>query len=833
METMTPDILNFASMSLGQSPLIRLWDSIWPYMVMLLGFSFIVFVHELGHFLVAKWAGVRVERFAIGFGRELFGFTSGETRYSFNILPLGGYVKMLGQEDFDDKSEELKFKDDPRSFINKPVGHRMAIVSAGVVMNIILACILFMIVFLVGKTDPAPRIAIVEPDSPAEEAGIMPGDLVTAMNGHRVLTFKDVLMNVFLAPPHEPIQFEIERNGEAIPPIYVLPEKRRPEGTRGGSRLMVGIGPGNTSEIVWLPPGLDQTKEDLPHVGDRIVEVDGIAVDDNNVNSLLSLLGHGEGQVVVERPESKKPGAPRRRVSVNMPTLFSLYPADPMDKSTASVLGLRPLMRFAVIQPQGRAAMAGIEIGDTILAWDDQPYPDVAFIAASVRDQAEHDIAFTVQSRDGSLRTGFVRPKRENKGRGTIAAIVKPMDPDIVTPDGPRAIVYEVREGGVAAEAGLRQGDRILECNGVERPISSAVNRLARSLDRKPFTLKVESADGTRRTVFLKPAAPGVIAAAYSMIAEDVLIVGESVANVSGKSTPASEANIPRGAEILSVDDQEVRTWTELISAFRKHSGTVVPLKFQSSRMGVETVDFRIPASLRTLLNLGPEARIVSIDGKKSVEVETQRGKKSVAAYYHFGTKALLKGLVGQQRVPIQFRANPLAKASTAYLDITEDMVDPWVARIAFTPNVGFAEETTLVKGQSAWDAVGIGFHQTYYVVIQVYQTIKRMVYSRSVGVENISGPLGIVSIGGQIARMGWVDTFFFMAMISANLAVINFLPLPIVDGGLMVFLIIEKIKGSPVSLRVQVATQMIGLALIISCFLFVTYNDAIRLWGS
>jgi regulator of sigma E protease len=95
-----------------------------------------------------------------------------------------------------------------------------------------------------------------------------------------------------------------------------------------------------------------------------------------------------------------------------------------------------------------------------------------------------------------------------------------------------------------------------------------------------------------------------------------------------------------------------------------------------------------------------------------------------------------------------------------------------------------------------------------------------------------MSGPLGIINLGGQIAQSSTVKFLFFLAMISANLAVINFLPLPIVDGGLMVFLLIEKIKGSPVSLRVQVATQMIGIFLIVSLFLLVTYNDAVRLWG-
>jgi regulator of sigma E protease len=79
---------------------------------------------------------------------------------------------------------------------------------------------------------------------------------------------------------------------------------------------------------------------------------------------------------------------------------------------------------------------------------------------------------------------------------------------------------------------------------------------------------------------------------------------------------------------------------------------------------------------------------------------------------------------------------------------------------------------------------------------------------------------------------MGLVNFLFFLGIISANLAVINFLPLPIVDGGLMVFLLIEKIKGTPVSLRVQVATQVVGLALIIGVFVFVTYQDVVRMFG-
>jgi RIP metalloprotease RseP len=233
------------------------------------------------------------------------------------------------------------------------------------------------------------------------------------------------------------------------------------------------------------------------------------------------------------------------------------------------------------------------------------------------------------------------------------------------------------------------------------------------------------------------------------------------------------------------------------------------------------------------LLGVGPEARIVSVGGRKTVKIENAREQtEEVHVGYHEGLRAILKEFVGETDVPVEYRPTPLAEVQIAHVDVNEKMVDPWLGRVVLAPNVDVMPETQLLKGENALDAVRIGLYKTYYFMLQVYQLIDRMFFSRSVGVENVSGPLGIVSIGGQIARAGFVEFMFFMAILSANLAVINFLPLPIVDGGLMVFLIIEKIKGSPVSMRVQVATQLIGLCLIVGVFLFVTYNDALRLWG-
>jgi len=420
-------VCNTAGPLIGQFSPLGIFGSVWPYVVMLLGFSLIVFVHELGHFAVAKWADVRVEKFAIGFGREIFGFTRGETRYSFNILPLGGYVKMLGQEDFDDKSNELKFKEDPRSFANKPVGQRMAVVSAGVIMNIILACFLFMIVFLIGMEAVGPRIALVMPDSPAEKAGIQPGDIVKEINGESVLEFNEVRFAVLLAPPHEDIEFVVERNGELLH-IFVEPEYRRPETAKDVQRQLVGIVNGFTNEIVAVGPEIDVSKPDQPHVGDRLVEVAGIQVTPENASEVYNMMSYVSGDAIVERPDPTDPKAPSERVSVRIPPLLSLYPSDPRDPSTVSVLGLTPLVRIGTVDPRGRAGLAGLEIGDTVLSWDDKPRPTQFEIVRSIRDSAERDIAFEVLKSNGKHVRGFMRPKRHARGPATIQATCRAVE---------------------------------------------------------------------------------------------------------------------------------------------------------------------------------------------------------------------------------------------------------------------------------------------------------------------------------------------------------------------------------------------------------------------
>jgi membrane-associated protease RseP (regulator of RpoE activity) len=425
-----------------------------------------------------------------------------------------------------------------------------------------------------------------------------------------------------------------------------------------------------------------------------------------------------------------------------------------------------------------------------------------------------------------------VRPERNSRGPATIQAICKTIDEAMREEDGPRAYFADVREGGWAHQAGIETGDQIIRCAGVDRPTAAQVNREIRANANERIRIEARKADGKVIATSVVPRRPGSIDAQYNLVADDLLIVGGIVETLQGKPSPAALSGLTPGSRIQTVNGESVSRWRDLIEAFRLGAGTDVKLGFVDAHRQPGTTAMPVPHCLRTRLGVGPEARIVSINGQKKVMIETSRGREEAAVGYRKATQAVLTELIGSKRVPVEFRANPLAPLETGYVDVTEDMVDPWLGRIAFSANIDVAPETTLLKGDNALDAVWIGVHKTYYFIVQVYKILERMVFTRSVSVDSVSGPLGIIDLGGEFARSGFVRFVFFLAIISANLAVINFLPLPIVDGGLMVFLIIEKIKGSPVSLRVQVATQMIGLFLIIGAFLYVTFNDAMRLWG-
>src|SRR5205807_1802643 len=151
-------------------------------------------LHELGHFLAAKWCDVHVTTFSIGFGPAIPGcsYQWGETTYKLSLVPLGGYVQMVGQVDGDEASDGSE--DDPRSYRNKSVGQRMAIISAGVIMNVILAVICFIAVYQgPGKDRAAAVIGSVDTDSPAFRLGIRTGTDVVRIDDIKNPTFEELM----------------------------------------------------------------------------------------------------------------------------------------------------------------------------------------------------------------------------------------------------------------------------------------------------------------------------------------------------------------------------------------------------------------------------------------------------------------------------------------------------------------------------------------------------------------------------------------------------------------------------------------------------------------
>lgn len=178
-------------------------DGIGPFLILL---GLLIFVHELGHFLVAKFFGVRVEVFSLGFGRKILQFKRGDTTYCVSLIPLGGYVKMFG----DDPSKEIPPSEQSVSFLHKPVGPRFAIVLAGPIMNLIFAFFIFVILGLTGEPAPGNFVGDIQPGTRAYDAGFRSGDRVLKIDGKDIESWTEV-REVVAKSTDKKLNFVVER----------------------------------------------------------------------------------------------------------------------------------------------------------------------------------------------------------------------------------------------------------------------------------------------------------------------------------------------------------------------------------------------------------------------------------------------------------------------------------------------------------------------------------------------------------------------------------------------------------------------------------------------
>jgi len=861
-------------------------NTAWAYILVILGFSFVVFVHELGHFLAAKWAKVKVERFAIGFGRPLIAYRKGlgvrfkptqdevdvrldqylnaqgklrdrrhiegseepvlawsdadrkaamqalglsETEYCFNVLPLGGYVKMLGQEDFVvDKTGELKVKANPDSFTSKPIGKRMVIVSAGVIMNLILAAIVFTVINMAGMPQPSPILGYVAENTPAGRAGLLPGDRILEINGDEIRNFNDLMMRITLSDSEEVLTMRVERDGKIVSP----PPQIRPEFVEERELRQIGVAPGQTRRVWGLTLGdITASRPDELQENDEIhqIVIDGKPVDCRDAGVIRREMMRAEGrpiELIVKRPTNPKALTQDQLIAVDPPIETELVhvmtravwlplPYDPNDRSGPSLLGLVP--RLTILQSfEGKSfAKAGARAGDVIVRIGKVEYPTFAEFESAVKEAGSQGVEIEVR-RKGAKRDGlsdaamdFCVIHREELIRAGIEKFEN----------------ARLTLSTLAKDANIGEQDLAA--------LTGAVDKLANAEAwRKWFetvdTVKLDPIN-PKAPFALFSSPPPAVDAEVRHIDENHLVVASVVEKFGDRVTSARAAGIERGAVILSVNGERVREWYQLSHALEDNAGKKVEIEYRLVDR-IKKTELQVPPAIQAELNVGFEDRIVKIDDKAGSKIKTLDGRELPVALPDWrAMEQLLKESIGKT-VEVEY-VTPDGVRKTATYPVTAQSTDPWLARVQYYAMTFVCYplfESHPIPNPAK--AFVVGVKQAYAATVATVQTIRHMLFTRNVGLSNVSGPLGIAHKGSQIAEGGVLALIWFMGLISANLAVINFLPLPIVDGGLFLFLVLEKIRGEPVSIKMQVATQLLGIALIATVFLLVTYQDILRL---
>ena len=707
--------------------------------LIVIGFGLLIAIHEFGHFIAARWAGIRVESFAVGMGPTVlayrrglgvrFGSTApdiktrygaepekiptaelhadgvGETEYSLRLLPIGGFVRMKGQEDMDPTSTS----DAIDGYGSKPVWKRMIVVSAGVILNLITAVILFVVAFMIGVKFEAPIIGAVRPGSPAATArnldgapnGLLPGDQIDSINGDPMTTFADIQIGAAMShPDHESI-LQVTRPGVATPLRFeVAPIKDATSGLRsfGVAPARSGILADQKDVAPMIENMLEKSGLRAAGVkpGSTLTAINGVAIanaealdlafknsNGKSVVTTWSLTSHSE---INDTTSSNTSPAKEALTVVSAPMspepkFEDLFPSDSksIGEYDLGLIGFSPLARIDYVQKTS-PNQGILQAGDIVLAIEDRSGPRLGEFRSLIETYANRAVQLKIL-RAGEIRSINARADRQ----GHLDVLVGPAWNLLVS---------------------ARVIDRVLE-NPLDPKSTQTVATPIASLELRPLT-KIISINDITLTDWA------------SM--RDALWV--TTATAFGKNTPAT----------LNISFQNIVANSPVKSA-------VITLS---------------AAEINDIQNLGWSSPLPS-------------------------------ELFEPQMITRSAHGNPVLAAT-------------------------------------------MGFTETKKLAVLTWLTLDRLARG-TVGVEQLRGPVGIVQVGTRVADRGMTYLLFFLAMISVNLAVLNFLPLPIVDGGLFLFLLYEGCFRRPPSLRFQNAATLVGLAFLGSLFVVTFYNDVVRLF--
>jgi len=453
-----------------------------------IGFALVIFIHELGHFLAAKWCGVHVRKFAIGFGPPIVKWQPGETEYSLRPVPLGGFVDLAGEHP--DADEE----NDPRALWRRPAWQRVLVFSAGVLMNAVLALVLFTTAPIVGMQVPAPVVGEVAPGSPAERAGLQPGDRIVAIDGEEMHSFEDVQLEVALSDPGTTFAVTVDRPTAEGGPSQRLTLDVTSRKAEDDPMPVIGIRPELEPVVADLDKRSVAAQAGL-EAGDRILAVNGTPVHTfRGLQETLEEIPAGPLTLTIQRDGRKQdlPVAPSRTVVYE----FGMLP---------------PVLVVSVVEGSP-AEEAGIKVGDRILAIEGKPWPTQETILETVESVGEGNPVRLTLWRKESGFLGFGGKVKELEVTAVPRMLEGSEKPKIGVAMGPAAgepiQIGHVEPDGAAAEAGLQPGDVIVGV-GKDKTEPGDWNDLLRSLwDEKGKAVPIRILrDGKMLTKTLTPKA--------------------------------------------------------------------------------------------------------------------------------------------------------------------------------------------------------------------------------------------------------------------------------------------------------------------------------------
>jgi regulator of sigma E protease len=711
-------------------------QSWWNIGKVAIGLGLVIFIHELGHFLVAKWCDVHVQTFSIGFGPALPGcsFQWGETTYKVALFPLGGYVQMVGQVDGHEESDGSE--DDPRSYKNKTVWQRMAIISAGVTMNVILAVVCFVVVFQGPGKDRKPAIVdIVEAGSPAATKGLQTGAVITKIGDVEHPYFED-LMAVVMAT----------RSGQRLPVTYQIGTNTpvtieiEPRLSKVNTRPMIGIAP---------PPRLQFEEKrffgDLPHP----------TAPHSAASRAQPPFGFGDVIVATTDPDQQGAYDPARMRDL---------PPDPRKPGSSQ----RDYFEFS----RRMQLLAGKEVTIRVLRG-----PEGKQEAVDIKVPPAFHYTFGARMRMGQI--------------------------------------VSVREGSSGQRAGVQARDANRSLNGdiieqVELPEpDDRVTTYAKEKDldpvRLPFLLRQWAARWAEAEKQAGPRAD-----------PEKMIVTLHVLRHNADKRQQDEAK-----ELHLKWDRDWQFDRVLASS----PDAPLPIPELGIAYQVLTTVVGVEPNGAGPLQPGDVIKEVGLEYYAATEDATPR-KDEVKLEPH--QWAWIAASVASPTVK-QFTVKVERGKEAQEFTITTREDQNWPQSERGLERF-LAPDLRRQKADNFVDAVALGLKDTKNTVIQVFQNL-RGIFEGRISVKNLGGPVTIARIAFLFAGVDFWEFVFFLGLISINLAVINFLPIPVLDGGHMVFLLYEKIRGKPASEQVRVGATYAGLLLLAGVMVFVLYLDFSRMF--